>query len=51
MTIMYIPGIYNVYCVYSMRSKEYVFLGMHTQLLGSTAQDIISNENNRVIPM
>ena len=29
-----------------MRSKEYVFLGMHTQLLGSTAQDIIYNENN-----
>lgn len=32
-----------------MRSNGCVLLGMHTQLLEPTTEDIINNENNRVI--
>lgn len=32
-----------------MKSIRYIFLDKHTQVLEPTAEDIISNEENRVI--
>ena len=36
-------------CVYSVKSIRYILLDTHTQVFESTAEGIISNEENRVI--